>query len=101
MPKSNTKARKNYDASFKLQVVLDSLQKDMTIEKVHVKYGLSSTVINKWKALFKQNGHLVFSSNISSKTKTQESDSPEFLKKVIGEITVQNEILKKALSVWD
>jgi len=36
MPKSNTKARKNYDASFKLQVVLDSLQKDMTIEKVHV-----------------------------------------------------------------
>jgi transposase-like protein len=101
MPKSNTKARKNYDASFKLQVVLDSLQKDMTIEKVHVKYGISPTVINKWKALFKQNGHLVFNSNITSKTKTQESDSPEFLKKVIGEITVQNEILKKALSVWD
>jgi len=42
MPKSNTKARKNYDASFKLQVVLDSLGRDMIIEKVHVKYGISS-----------------------------------------------------------
>jgi transposase len=103
MPKNNT--RKSYSNDFKLQVVLETYQKENTIESVCNKHGLSATVVNKWRKTFKDNGHLAFASGSVSgskkKAKTKESDSPEFLKQVIGDLTVENEILKKALSVWD
>ena len=42
---------------------------------------------------------IAFYSKLSktSKQKVKEEDSPEFLKKVIGDLTVENQILKKSL----
>lgn len=94
--------RKNYDSAYKLKVVLESMQRDTTIEKVRIKYGLSTSVINRWRKQFRENGHLIFEMKGKSKRKKiKESESPEYLKMIIGELTVENEILKKALSVWD
>ena len=94
--------RKQYDTSFKLQVVLESYQRDMTIEKVRIKYALSPTVINKWRSQFKQNAHLAFTSNPTTRqSKPRPQNSPDYLKKVIGDLTVENSILKKAYRVPD
>ena len=94
--------RKNYDSAYKLKVVLESMQRDTTIEKVRIKYGLSTSVINRWRKQFRENGHLIFEMKSKRRRKkVKESESPEYLKKIIGELTVENEILKKALSVWD
>lgn len=92
--------RKSYDSAFKLQVVLDSMRPDRTIEQVRVKYGINASLINKWRAQFKQNAHLAFE-NAGKSTKTETQEDPDYLKKVIGNLTVENDILKKALSVWD
>lgn len=96
------KKRNSYDAEFKLKVVLESMQRDTTIEEVKVKYGISSSVINKWRKQFRENAHQAFDHNLSKKSsKRKPEESPEYLKSLIGDLTVENTILKKALSVWD
>jgi transposase-like protein len=95
-------SRKQYDAQFKLQVVLETFQKDITIEKVAIRHGLAVSVLNKWRSQFKQGAHLAFDSSLKlGSAKPKPENSPEYLKKVIGDLTVENSILKKALSVWD
>lgn len=94
-------ARKTYDGDFKARVVLESLRHDVTIEQVSSKYGVAQSIINKWRKVFKNNLPFVFASTQPKKKQTRPEDSPEYLKKIIGDLTVENDILKKALSVWD
>ena len=92
--------RKTYESAFKVQVVLESLQRDTTIEQIRRKYQVSASVVNKWRAMFKKNAHLVFE-YLQPKKQASPGESPEELKKLIGELTIENTLLKKALSVWD
>lgn len=92
--------RKSYDNEYKARVVLESLQKTVTQERVLAKYGISSSMLNRWRKQFLANAHTAFEQP-KAKKKVDEKESPEYLKKIIGDITVENEILKKALSVWD
>lgn len=92
------KTRKSYDNDFKFQVVLETFNPEMTIEQVAKKHGLHTTQVNQWRKIFKDNGHLAFSSK--PKPKTPQKD-PEKLTHMIGELTIENQILKKTLSVWD
>lgn len=94
-----SKTRKNYSDEFKFQIVLETYSPGSTIEKICRKHSIHSTQINQWRKTFKQNGHLVFSSTVKAKPKPQ--DDPKQLKEIIGDLTIENSILKKALSVWD
>lgn len=93
--------RKTYTPEFKLKVVLESMQRDTTQEAVCKKFGISSSVLHCWRKEFQQNAESVFSDKRDPKQKAQSrgyapGESPDDLKKMIGELTVQNEILKKA-----
>jgi transposase len=94
-----TKSRKQYTAQFKLQVVMQTFQKDTSIEKVAIRHGLAISLLNKWRTQFKQNAHLAFQTSITKKKIPKED--PKQLTQIIGDLTVENQILKKALSVWD
>ncbi len=92
--------RKQYPPEFKAKVVLESLQRDTTIEEVRKKYGVSNSMIHRWKEEFTQNLPLLFGDKRNPKQKAQAQgyapgEAPDDLKKIIGELTVQNEILKK------
>ena len=93
------KTRKSYDNEFKFQVVLETFNPQNTIEKVAKKHNLHTTQVNQWRKVFKENAHLAFNST-PAKQKTPHKD-PEKLTQMIGELTIENNILKKALSVWD
>jgi transposase len=86
--------RKTYSSDFKLKVVLESMQRDTTIETVRRKYSLPASVINKWRAIFRKSAHSVFEQQTKT-TKTPPSESPEQLKAIIGDISVENALLKK------
>lgn len=94
------KVRKHYEGSFKAKVVLESLQKDVTQEKIIAKYGITTSMLNRWRNQLLDNLPSVFDIP-TKKEKPSKSESPEYLKKLIGEQTVEIDILKKALSVWD
>ena len=44
--------RKSYTAEFKLKVVLESMQRDTTQEAVSKEYGISSSMLHRWKKEF-------------------------------------------------
>src|SRR5437660_11642650 len=95
------KKRKSYTPEFKLKVVLESLQRDTTQEEVCQKFGLSSSMIHRWRKEFQTNAAAVFSDKRDPKQKAhsqgyEPGEAPDDLKKIIGDLTVQNEILKKA-----
>lgn len=95
------KPRKSYTAEFKLKVVLESMQRDTTQEEVCKKFGISSSMLHRWRKEFQQNAASVFYEKRDPKQKAQSQgyapgESPDDLKKIIGELTVRNEILKKA-----
>ena len=94
------KKRNQYTAEFKAKVVLESLQRDTTIEEVRKKFGVSNSMIHRWREEFKKNLPQLFEDKHNPKAKAQSQgyapgQSPDDLKKIIGELTVQNEILKK------
>jgi transposase-like protein len=97
MPKG---VRRSFTAKEKLQVVLESFQRDTTIEAVVRKYGIARSVINRWREEFVKRAELVFTDKRSLKERAkaqgfEPGQSPEELKRIIGEYATQVEILKK------
>jgi transposase len=48
--------RKQYMPQFTFKVVLESLQRDTTTEEVCRKFGVSSSMISRWRQAFQQHG---------------------------------------------
>ena len=46
------KKRTQYTPEFKLKVVLESLQRDTTLEEVRKKFGVSTSMIHRWRQEF-------------------------------------------------
>ena len=99
-----SKQRKSYTPEQKLKIVMESFQRDTTIEAVRIKYGVASSALHRWRDDFKKVQASVaesaFGDKRNPKSKAIRSgyepgQSPDELKKIIGEQTVQIEILKK------
>jgi transposase-like protein len=92
--------RKQYTAEFKLKVVLESLQRETTIEEVRTKFGVATSMIHRWRQEFQAKAATIFVDKRDPKKIAQAQgyapgESPDDLKKIIGELTVQIEMLKK------
>lgn len=84
--------KKRYDSAFKVQVVLESLNPNTTIESVKNKYKLSNNALNNWRRMFFKNASKVF----ETKSQTSEDVNVDELKRIIADLTIQVEVLKKA-----
>ena len=94
------KQRRQFSPEQKMQVVLESLQRDTTLEAVSKKYSIASSVIIRWRKEFKEKAPVVFGDKRNPNSKAaaygyKPGESPDELKRIIGELTVRNEILKK------
>lgn len=99
-----SKQRKTYTPEQKLKIVLESFQTDTTVEAVRIKYGVASSVLHRWRDEFKKAyasiAESAFGDKRNPKSKTtregyEPGQSPDELKRIIGEQAVQIEILKK------
>ncbi|SRR5258708_1530790 len=93
--------RKQYSPEFKFKVVMESMQRDTTIEEVCRKFEVSSSMISRWRQAFQQRGPEIFvdQRDLKNRAKAQgyePGEAPDDLKKIIGDLTVQNELLKKS-----
>src|SRR5438067_12779276 len=85
--------RKQYTPEFKAKVVLESLQRDTTIQEVRKKYGVSNSMIRRWREQFQKNLPLLLGDKRNPKAKPQAhgyepGESPDDLKRSIGELTL-------------
>lgn len=89
--------REDSTDAFKYKVVLESFQRDTTMKQVQQKYNVPQVVLSRWRSYFSKMAPSVFSLKPNKKAKTRPQEDPEELKRIIGQLTIENEILKKAL----
>ena len=91
-------ARKKYSASFKAQVALEAVKDDATIAELSKKYGVHPTQIQVWKNELVSRSESLFLKNNQCE-EGSESRLAE-LERKIGQLTVENDFLKKGLSKY-
>jgi len=97
--------RRVFTPEQKAEAVLESFQRDTTIDAVCKKYGIYHSVLLRWRKEFKEKVPGLFADKRNPSARAKASgfppgESPEELKRIIGELTVQNEILKKVEGLW-
>ena len=88
--------RRKLSTAFKTKVVLEALSERYTIQELGRKYGVHATQINKWKSHFLEHAESVFDNGNGSLAKPESAE--EKLYKKIGELQMEVDFLKKALS---
>lgn len=87
-----SKIRKNYPAKFKKQVVLAALQEDTPISELSSRFGVHSTVIQRWK----REALASIEAGFSGKLKKQQDNNEAHIKELhakIGQLTVERDFL--------
>jgi transposase len=100
MNNQSRRSRRQFTPEFKLKVVLESMQRDTTIATVCSRYNVSSSVLNRWRKDFAAHAAEVFTDKRDHAARARSQgyepgQSPDELKRVIGDLTVQVEVLKK------
>lgn len=90
------KTRRKFSADFKAKVVIEALKERNTIEQLAKKYELHPNQITIWKKEFLVNASLAFSGDIE-KPKSDKDPEIDKLYAQIGQLTVENNWLKKKL----
>lgn len=91
------KSKRKFTPEFKTKVALEALKERESVTELAKKYELHPNQINDWKREFSLNASVVFE---KSKVKYSSNDDKEKEKlyQVIGQLKVENDFLKKALS---
>jgi transposase len=63
--------KKQYSPEFKFKAVMESYQRDTTIEEVCRKFGLASSVLHRWRKEFAEHGPTIFSDKRDVQTRRQ------------------------------
>lgn len=89
------KSRRKFAPSFKAKVALEALKEESTLAELAAKYELHQTQISDWKKQLLSNAGTVFGS--AEKQQTNHEDEVKELYAKVGQLTLENDFLSKAL----
>ena len=92
------KSPRKHSAELKAKVALEALRAELTISQISTKYAVHSTQINRWKSQALKTLKSSFSQERTQASTDQQSTIDDLYKR-IGELSCENDFLKK--SVWD
>ena len=90
-----SRKRRNHSPDFKAKVALAAIKGDETLSELARRYQINANLIVKWKKLLLENSAEVFASG-KGLAPNRESEIKSLQAK-IGEITMENDFLSKAL----
>lgn len=90
-----TGKRKRHSAQFKAKVALEAAKEIKTLNELGSQYNLHPTQISQWKATFLEGMNDIFS---TQKKNTEPTKKIDELHRMIGEVTVERDWLKKKLN---
>ena len=82
-------------AAFKTKVALEALREDKTLNQLASHYGVHPIQVSKWKKELIEGAESLFTGKRSHKQ--NDSADREPLEKKIGQLTMENDFLKKKL----
>jgi len=88
--------RRNFTPEFKARVVLSILTGEKTPAEVCREHTLHSNVVTRWKYEFIENAASIFGQD---NHRTEEANRIAELERMVGRLTMENEVLKKASSL--
>jgi len=94
------KKRRSFSPEFKLDTVMEGLRGEKSIAQICREREISETLYHKWKATFQERATDIFADRRSGKVDEQEKQVAE-LERLVGRLTMEVEILKKARSWLD
>lgn len=86
--------RVQYSKKIKFEAALALISEKQTLVELSQKYGVHQSVLQRWKKEVLENGAELFSRGGKPKTEQQETDA---LQRKVGQLTMENDFLKKAL----
>ena len=90
--------RKRIDPALKARVALESIKGEKTLAQLSSEYGVHATQIGQWKKDLIRRSAELFTKPDKSMT-NQHEELADKLHKTIGEITMENNWLKKKLQI--
>ena len=94
-----TRKCKSYDAKLKAKVAIELLQSKKDVIEIAAAYNLPKSTILEWKEkLLNEAQELFISPHEKNKQVKKLQDIVSDLHKVLGEVTIENNFLKKKLS---
>lgn len=91
-------ARKTYGAKFKAKVALEAVRNNSTTAELSSRHEVHPTQIQVWKATLEKQAETLFSQGKPSAL-VDEKRLAE-LERKIGQLTIENDFLKKNVSVY-
>lgn len=88
-------SRRKFDPEFKARVALEAIKNQHTLAELSKKFDVSGVVISKWKGEFLENMGSVFEKDTPKKKVV--GPDVDRLYAQIGQLTVENDFLKKSL----
>ena len=90
--------RSRWKPEDKVRIVMESLNTSISVAQLCRKYGVVPNTFYNWKEKFMEAGRLGLSGGLrNGKQASDAALENERLKKLIGELTIANDSLKKAL----
>lgn len=93
------KPKQNYSPEFKSKLVLEALTEEKTPLQIAVENGVHVKSLNKWVADAKQKLPAIFKGEVQEPEVALQKEI-DVLHKKIGQLTVENDFLKKASGRW-
>ena len=90
--------RKKFEPALKARIALEALKGEKTLAQISAEYGVHATQVTQWKRELVERSAELFAKHKNSMAREQEEFTDK-LHKTIGEITMENNWLKKKLKI--
>ena len=90
------RTRRTFSPAFKAKVVLECISGEKSISEACREYQLSPILVSKWRTEFIENSAAIFERNRKG---GEEQNRIADLERLVGRLTLENEMLKKASSI--
>ena len=90
------RTRRTFKPEFKAKVVLECISGEKSTSETCREYQLSPVLMSKWRTEFIGNSAAIFENNHKG---AESQDQIADLERLVGRLTLENEMLKKASSI--
>jgi transposase-like protein len=93
--------RRKFSAEFKLDTVVEGLRGEKTIAQLCREREITESLYYKWRDLFKEHALEIFADQRTSNKPDNKDAQIAELERMVGRLTMENEVLKKARTWLD